>query len=111
MNGVNTQRVDEGKCYKYLGQDKNMSYVGTVNKEVSREYFTRVKKIWKFKLSAFNKTIVNNTNIQYFRLDHKIRNIDIVNDQYQLLSIICQSKESESGRVADELCCKYDKTI
>ena len=52
MNGVNIQRVDEGKCYKYLGQDKNMSYVGTVNKEVSREYFTRVRKTWKFKLSA-----------------------------------------------------------
>ena len=28
----------------------------------------------------------------------------------QLLPIVCQSEENESGRVADELCCKYDIT-
>ena len=33
MNGVKIQQVDEGECYKYLGQDENISYVGTVNKE------------------------------------------------------------------------------
>ena len=31
-------------------------------------------------------------------------------DRNQLLSIECQSEENESGRVADELCCKYDIT-
>ena len=31
-------------------------------------------------------------------------------DRNQLLSIVCQSEENESGRVADELCCKYDIT-
>ena len=31
-------------------------------------------------------------------------------DKNQLLSIVCQSEENESGRVADELCCKYDIT-
>ena len=78
MNGVKIQKVHEGECYKYLGQDENISYVGTVNKErVCKEYFTRVRKIWKSKLSAFNKTIAYNvccsfakTNIRYFRLDH-----------------------------------------
>ena len=53
--------MDEGECYKYLGQDKNTSHVDTVNKErVSKEYFTRVRNIWKPKLSAFNKTIAHN---------------------------------------------------
>ena len=43
INGVKIQQVDEGECYKYLGQDENISYVGTVNKErVSKEYFTRI---------------------------------------------------------------------
>ena len=28
----------------------------------------------------------------------------------QLLSIVCQSEENESGGVADEMCCKYDIT-
>ena len=60
MNGVKIQQVDEGECYKYLGQDENISYVGTVNKErVCKEYFTRVRKIWKSKLSAFNKSITH----------------------------------------------------
>ena len=31
-------------------------------------------------------------------------------DRNQLLSIVCQFEENESGRVADELCCKYDIT-
>ena len=51
MNGVKIQQVDEGECYKYLGQDQNISYLGRVNKErVCKEYFTRVRKIWKSKL-------------------------------------------------------------
>ena len=29
-------------------------------------------------------------------------------DRNQLLSIVCQSEENESGRVPDELCCKFD---
>ena len=31
-------------------------------------------------------------------------------DRNQLLSNVCQSEENESGRVSDELCCKYDIT-
>ena len=31
-------------------------------------------------------------------------------DRNQLLSIVCQPEENESGRVAGELCCKYDIT-
>ena len=29
INDVKIQQVDEGECYKYLGQDENTSYVGT----------------------------------------------------------------------------------
>ena len=86
MNGVKIQQVDEGECYKYLGQDENISYVDTVNKErASKEYFTRVRKIWKSKLLAF-KTIAHNMfavpvlKLTYGILDltiQEIRNIDI----------------------------------
>ena len=38
-------------------------------------------------------------------LDHHLINNK---DRNQSLSIVCQSEESESGRVADELCYKYD---
>ena len=63
------------------------SYVGTVNKErVCKEYFTRVRKIWKSELSAFSKTIAHNMfavpvlKPTYGILDwaiQEIRNIDI----------------------------------
>ena len=53
--------VDEEECYKCLGQDENISNVGIVNKErFFEEYFTRVRKIWKSKVSVFNKTIAHN---------------------------------------------------
>ena len=122
MNGVKIQQVDEGECDKYLGQDESISYTGTVNKErVSKEYFTRVRKIWKSKLSGFNKTIAHDMfavpvlkaiQIAYacgiVSLNHHLtRN----KDRNQLLSIVCQSEERESGRVAGELCCKYDITV
>ena len=79
MNGVKIQQVDKRECYKYLGQDENISYVCTVNRErVSKEYFTRVRKTWKSKLLTFNTIIAHDmccpcgkTNIQYLRLDHR----------------------------------------
>ena len=164
--------MNERECYKYLGQDENISYIGTVNKEkVSKEYFTGVRKIRKSKLSTFNKTIIHNmfavpvlkpTSSTLDWIIQEIRNIDnktrkdlsitgnfninsdvdclyiprsqggrglkaIQNayecgmvslnhhltrnkDRNQFLSIVCQSKKNDSGRVADELCCKYDIT-
>ena len=166
------QQVNERECYKYLGQDENISYIGTVNKEkVSKEYFTGVRKIRKSKLSTFNKTIIHNMfavpvlkptsstldwTIQEIRnIDNKTRkdlsitgnfninsDVDCLyiprsqggrglkaiqtayecgmvslnhhltrnKDRNQFLSIVCQSKKNDSGRVADELCCKYDIT-
>ena len=68
---------EENAIYIY-GRTK--TYLGKVSKEkVSKKYFTRVKKIWKSKLSTFNKTIAHNifavpvlinTYIQCTRLDY-----------------------------------------
>ena len=46
MISVKIQQVDKGECYKHLGQDESISYIGAVNKErACKEYFTRVRKI------------------------------------------------------------------
>ena len=61
MNGLVINPVENGQCYKYLGQDENISYVWTVNKSrVQKEYFKRLKKVWSSELSVFNKTIAHN---------------------------------------------------
>ena len=61
MNGVTIRPLDEGECYKYLGQDENISLDGPINKEkVTKEYIHRVKKIWSSELSGYNKFIAHN---------------------------------------------------
>ena len=62
MNGIVIQPIEEGDTYKYLRQDENINFDGPFNKErVTKECFTRVRKIWTSKLSAYNKVIVNNS--------------------------------------------------
>ena len=62
MNDIVIQPMEEGDTYKYLGQDENISFDGPINKErVTKEYFTRVRKIWTSKLSAYNKVIAHNS--------------------------------------------------
>ena len=87
MNNVTLKEIEQNNSYKYLGQDENISYVGDMNKNrVSSEYFTRVKKIWKSNLSAFNKMTAHNMfavavlTPTYGILDwtiEEIKNIDI----------------------------------
>ena len=61
MNNLFIKPIKDGDTYKYLGINENKSYAGTVNKErVTKEYYTRVKKIWKSELSSFNKVIAHN---------------------------------------------------
>ena len=61
MNEVTIQPMKEGESYRYLGQDENLGYVGTINKDrVRKEYFKRVKKIWESELSGYNKHIAHN---------------------------------------------------
>jgi len=62
MNNLTVNAVREGDTYKYLGIDENISYHGPINKErVSKEYFTRTRKIWSSELSAYNKVIAHNS--------------------------------------------------
>ena len=61
MNNVQINPVKERDSYKYLGQDKNLGYVGPIKKErVTNQYYKRVKKIWKSELSAYNKNVAHN---------------------------------------------------
>ena len=61
MNNLNIKPIKDGDTYKYLGIDKNINYVGTLNKERVMKYLTRVKKIWQSELSSMNKVIAHNT--------------------------------------------------
>ena len=62
MNDTVMQPIEEGDTYKYLGQDENINFDGPINKErVTKEYFTRVRKIWPSELSAYNKDIAHNS--------------------------------------------------
>ena len=45
-----------------MGQDENVAYEGTINKErVTKEYLSRVKKTWSSELSAYNKAIAHSS--------------------------------------------------
>ena len=62
MNDIVIQPIEEGDTYKYLGQDENINFDGPINKErLTKEYFTRVRKIWSSKLSAYNMFIAHNS--------------------------------------------------
>ena len=56
------KELQEGECYKYLGIDEDIEYNGKISKErVLKEYYRRVRAIWKSQLNGRNKTIPNNT--------------------------------------------------
>ena len=70
-----------------MGIDENISYVGLVNKtRVTKEYYTRVKRIWNSELPSVNKVIAHNSfavpvltttvGILNWRID-EIKEIDI----------------------------------
>ena len=61
ISGLSLTPVTEVDSYTYLGQDENISYCGNISKErVTKEYYNRVKKIWRSQLSAYNKYISHN---------------------------------------------------
>ena len=67
--------VKEGDTYKYLGIDENISYHEPINKgRVSKEYFTRTRKILSSELSAYNKMITHNA----FVVSALIQTIDVL---------------------------------
>ena len=60
MNNLKIKPIPEWNSYKYLGIDENISNVGLVNKTiVTKEYYTRVKRIWNSELSSVNKVIAH----------------------------------------------------
>ena len=62
INNICIKPIKEGESYKYLGQDENFGYVGSLNKEiVTTEYKKKVRKIWSSELSAYNKHLAHNT--------------------------------------------------
>ena len=62
INDLLIKPIPKGDSYKYLGIDENISYVGLVNKtRVTKEYYTRVKRIRNSELSSVNKLIAQNS--------------------------------------------------
>ena len=46
INNVELNQLENGYCYKYLGQAEDIGFDDTLNKErVTKEYFQRVRKI------------------------------------------------------------------
>ena len=46
IKNIEVNQLENGDCYKYLGQDEDMRFNDTLNKEkVIKEYFERVRKI------------------------------------------------------------------
>ena len=61
LNGLEMTELIENESYKYLGCDEDIGYVGNLNKErVKKEYFNRVRKIWKSELLSRNKVMAHN---------------------------------------------------
>ena len=58
INNATIRLVTAGDNYRHSGIDKNIEYNGPINKErISKEYLSRVKKIWSSELSDFKRTI------------------------------------------------------
>ena len=61
INGLQMTELKDHDTYKYLGLDEDIAYKGDLNKDrVKKEYFNRVKKIWKSELFSKNKVIAHN---------------------------------------------------
>ena len=62
INNLELHELQDGENYTYLGQDEEVGFNSQLNKDkVTKEYFTRVKKIWKSELYAKNKVTAHNT--------------------------------------------------
>ena len=61
INNIKVRELNTEESYRYLGIDESIGFNDQLNKEtVSKEYFRRVKKIWKSELSSRNKIIAHN---------------------------------------------------
>ena len=95
ISDLKIKPIPEGDSYKYFGIDENISYVGLVNKtRVTKEYYTRVKRIWNSELTSVNKVIAHNSfavpvlttvGILNWRID-EIKEIDIKTRKHLTMS-------------------------
>ena len=109
-------------CYKYLGQDEDIGFNSTLNKErVTKEYFQRVRKIWSSELYANNKVtshnifaipvipptfgIINWTKEELHNIDIKIRKLLTATGSFHINSDIDRlySYHSKGGRGLNSL--------
>ena len=61
LNDLQIGELENGECYKYLGQDEDIGFDNELNKErVTAEYRKRVKKIWNSQLYSPNKVLSHN---------------------------------------------------
>ena len=68
MSNLNIKPIKDCDPYKYLGTDKNISYLRTLNKErVMKEYLRRVKKNWQSELH-FSRKLLPITLLLYLSL-------------------------------------------
>ena len=62
MKGLTIKEIENGDHYTYLGVDLSVGILGPLNKQrVTKEYKTRLQKIWSSELNGRNKTIAHNT--------------------------------------------------
>ena len=84
MNDIFIQPIEEENTYKYLGQDENINFDGLIYKErVTKEYFTRVRKILTSELSAYNKIIANNSFALPAPLEYLLQHARYQRSRYQ----------------------------
>ena len=56
IKNIELNHLENGNCYKYLGQDEDIGFSDTLNKErVTKEYFQRVRNICSSELYANKK--------------------------------------------------------
>ena len=60
LNDLQIPELENGECYKYLGQDEDNGFDVLNKKRVTAEYLERVKKIWNLQLYARNKVLSHN---------------------------------------------------
>ena len=60
LNDLQIPELENGECYKYLGQDEDNGFDVLNKKRVTAEYLERVKKIWNSQLCTCNKVLSHN---------------------------------------------------
>ena len=62
VNGFALKELGVDEPYKYLGIDEDVEYRGELNKEkILKEYYARLRKIWRSELNSRNKVQAHNT--------------------------------------------------